>query len=189
MYLESITRKRECIIEKRKGCTIMRLRRLQRNDARYMLEWMHDDSVARYFKKDFSHKTIDDCLDFIADAQDETESIHLAIVDYKNEYVGTVSLKHIQQNTAELGIVMRNCAKGKGYSLSAISELFKYGYINRGIDTVYWCVEPQNERAVRFYDNNNFHRCTVIDKAYGYTDTEKQKYIWYCEKIWPHLHW
>lgn len=44
---------------------IMKLRKLNRDDAGRMLEWMHDDSVVHDLSTDFSQKTIEDCLAFI----------------------------------------------------------------------------------------------------------------------------
>ncbi len=157
----------------------MQLRKLQIKDAPLMHEWMHDESVVRYLKKDFSNQTIDDCMDFIRKAQDETEDIHLAIADDRDEYMGTVSLKQIRQNTAELGIVLRAAAKGKGYALFGMNEIIAYGYRTHGIKEIYWCVDPENQRAVQFYDRNNYQRCGILAQAVGYTEEEKQKYLWY----------
>lgn len=157
----------------------MRLRKLQNKDAPLMLEWMRDESIAHYFRKDFSKLTIDDCLDFISAAQTETEDIHLAIVDNQDEYMGTVSLKKIQQNTAELGIVLRAAVMGKGYALFGMNEIIEYGYRMHGIKEIYWCVDPENQRAVQFYDRNNYRRCGIPAQAVGYTEKEKRKYLWY----------
>ena len=163
--------------------TAMELRKLQTKDARNMLEWMHDDAVVRYFKKRFELSTIEDCIEFISKAQDETESIHLAIVDDNDEYMGTASLKHIQDGRAELGIAVRDCAMGDGYSAFGINAIMQYGYRNRGIDTVYWCVDPGNLRALRFYDKNEYSRYDAPSWAVGYTEEEKQKYIWYITRM------
>ena len=37
-------------------CNGIKIRNLREKDAEKMLEWMHDDSVARFFRKDFSKK-------------------------------------------------------------------------------------------------------------------------------------
>ena len=121
--------------------TGMKLRKLMAKDAPLMLEWMHDDAVVHFFKKDFGTKTLEDCNRFIAGAQDESDNIHMAIASDNDEYMGTASLKHIRQNTAELGIAVRDCAMGDGYSAFGMKAIMEYGYQNRGIDTIYWCVD------------------------------------------------
>lgn len=161
---------------------IMKVRKLRLSDAPLMLEWMHDDSVVHDLKKDFAGKTEEDCISFIVEALDETESIHLAITDDRDEYLGTVSLKHIFRNTAEFGIVLRACAIGRGYASFGMEKVIEYGCKSRGIDMIYWCVSPENKRALRFYDKNGFQRCNAPEQASGYTDEEKRKYIWYRTK-------
>ena len=38
-----------------------KLRKLEKRDANYMLEWMQDDDLIKYLKKDFKNMSIDDC--------------------------------------------------------------------------------------------------------------------------------
>lgn len=160
----------------------MILRRLKYKDSFFMLEWMHDESVVKYLKADFASKTIDDCNEFIKDSLDSSENLHLAVVDDNDEYMGTVSLKHIHENSAEFGITVRKCAMGKGYSKYAMNEIIRKGFEELHLDLIYWCVAPENKRAVRFYDKNNFLRCACPSVVHGYTKEEKERYIWYCKE-------
>ncbi len=158
----------------------MNLRKLELKDAQFMLEWMHDESVVRDLRKKFATKTIDDCINFIKTAQENSENLHLAIVDDNDEYMGTVSLKHIKGCTAEFGITVRKCAMGKGYSHYAMEKIMKIAFEKRGMNFIYWCVDPINLRAVRFYDKNGYTRCKTPNQADDYTDEEKKRFIWYC---------
>ena len=160
----------------------MKLRKLRAKDALLMLEWMHDEIVVHYLREDFAEKTINDCIRFIDEAQDEADSIHLAIVNDQDEYMGTVSLKHIRQNTAEFGIALRTCAMGGICASFGMKEILVFGYKSRGIDDVYWCVVPENQRAIHFYEKHYYQRCDIPDQAFGYTEEEKKKYIWY--RVW-----
>ena len=85
----------------------MKLRKLQINDALLMLEWMHDKSVVENMQTDFASKTIDDCRTFIENSYDENKSVHLAITDDSDIYMGTASLKNINNNNS-------NCCCGRG---------------------------------------------------------------------------
>ena len=93
----------------------MRLRKLELNDSKRMLEWMHDPFVVEKLQTNFINKTIEDCIAFINNSQND-ENIHLAIVDDNNQYMGTVSLKHITANTAEFAITVHRDVMGKGYA-------------------------------------------------------------------------
>lgn len=157
----------------------MKLRKLKKEDAPLMLEWMHDDSIVKDLRTDFSKKTLEDCLAFICMAQNSREDIHLAIANEQDEYLGTVSLKHIKNGTAEFGITIRKCVQGKGVASSAMTEILKRGFEQYLLQKIYWCVAPENNRALRFYDKNGYQRGVIPIEAQGYTEEEKNRYIWY----------
>ena len=148
-------------------------------DAPLMLEWMHDLDVVKNMKTNFVSKSLDDCLLFIKQAQNTSENLHLAIADETNIYMGTVSLKHIKNNTAEFGITVRKCAMGLGYSSFGMEQILKMGFNDLNLDTVFWCVFPKNERAVRFYDKNGYERCKCPKNVSCYSTEEIEQFIWY----------
>ena len=158
----------------------MKLRKLKTEDAPFMLEWMHDASVVHDLRTNFAVKTLEDCISFIKMAQDTNENLHLAIVDENDTYMGTVSLKHITKTSAEFGITVRKCAMGKGFSKFAMQNIIETGFKQLGLQKIYWCVAPENHRAVKFYDKNMFDRCLAPAEAQNfYTSEEITHYIWY----------
>lgn len=159
----------------------MRLRKLELKDAPLMLEWMHDKSVVEDLRTNFLTKTIEDCENFIKNSWNDCDNWNVAIVDDEDTYMGTVSLKNIKETSAEFGITVRSCAMGKGYSIWAMREAIRIGFEERGIHKIYWCVSPDNKRAVRFYDKNNFERVDAkeLDMIEGYTPEQIAAYVWY----------
>lgn len=155
----------------------MKLRKLERKDAPLMLEWMHDPTIVENLQANFAEKTLEDCIQFIDNAADSALDMHMAIADDNDEYMGTVSLKHIGQGTAEFAITVRSVAQGKGYAQYGMQKILDYGIHDLGLEAVYWCVSPENGRAVRFYDKNNYTRTEGtpcrIKQLYH------QKLIWY----------
>lgn len=158
----------------------MHLRSLEQKDAARMLEWMHDSFVVEKLQTDFAKKTMSDCKTFIANSQDN-ENIHLAITDDHDEYMGTVSLKHITEDTAEFAITVHKDAMGKGYSIWAMNEILKKGFTEYKVAKIYWCVAQDNARALRFYDKNDFPRIDSekVKIAGGYTQEKIKEYVWY----------
>lgn len=142
----------------------MRLRDLELKDAPLMLEWMHDESVVEKLRGNFREKTMDDCENFIKASWNKEQDIHLAIVNDENEYMGTVSLKSIDRvnNSAEFAITVRKAAMGRGYSWYGMEEIIRLAFEEYGLESVYWCVSRENDRAVRFYDKHNFHEALDI---------------------------
>lgn len=175
----------------------MKLRKLKEKDAGLMLEWMHDPFVVKNLQTDFTTKTIDNCRQFIVKAQDVSQNMHLAIVNDEDEYMGTVSLKHLTKENAEFAISIRKGAMGQGYSQFGMTEIIKIGFEKLGLDKIYWCVDPNNERAIKFYDKNGYKRVNPEDGLFFqnmrkhalYTEEQLKRYIWYdvCAKekqIW-----
>lgn len=161
----------------------MQLRKLQLKDAEYMLEWMHDESVVRHLSANFAAKKLDDCKKFIESSLESDSDLSLAIVDKDDIYMGTVSLKHIdkEQGIAEFAITIRKSAMGKGYSSYGMKEIIRIGLEELNLKKIVWCVSKDNERAIRFYDKNQYKRTTNIpfkSKEY-YTEEQLRTFIWY----------
>lgn len=138
----------------------MRLRQLEMKDAPFMLQWMHDSGVVENLRGNFATKNLDDCERFIRESVSDT-NVHLAIVSDEDEYMGTVSLKNIENKAAEFAITVRSEAMGRGYSWFGMKAIIEKAFVELGLDRVYWCVSRNNQRAVRFYDKHNFHE--VLD--------------------------
>ena len=138
----------------------MILRKLKIEDAPLMLGWMHDEGVVANLRGNFASKTIEDCNAFIQTSITE-HTINLAIASDIDEYMGTVSLKNIEDGSAEFAITVRKEAMGKGYSWYGMEAIINKAFNELNLDSVYWCVSRDNDRAIRFYDKHNFHE--VID--------------------------
>ena len=141
----------------------MYLRELKIEDAPLMLAWMHDESVVGKLKGNFASKTIEDCKAFITSSISE-KNIHLAIASDTDEYMGTVSLKNIEDGSAEFAITVRKEAMSKGYSWFGMEAIIDKAFNELNLESVYWCVSRLNERAVRFYDKHNFHEVVDVPK-------------------------
>ena len=136
----------------------MNLRKLRKQDAPLMLEWMHDSSVTKDLQTDFMSKEIEDCEKFITESWSDEENLHLAITDESDVYLGTVSLKNMMNDSAEFAITVRTSAMGRGIAAEAMDKIINIGFEEKKLNTIYWCVSPKNKRAVRFYEKNGYHR-------------------------------
>lgn len=156
----------------------MYLRKLKMEDAPLMLAWMHNKNVVDKLRGDFASKTIEDCEAFISNSINEKD-IHLAIATDEDEYMGTVSLKNIEDKSAEFAITVRAEAMGKGYSWFGMETILEKAFDEYGLESVYWCVSKKNERAVRFYDKHNFHEVVDIPNKVLARYKNKSDLKWY----------
>ncbi len=157
----------------------MYLRKLELKDAPLMLAWMHDKRVTEKLRTNFASKTLEDAENFIRWSWEDKDNVNLAIASDEDEYMGTVSLKHIENGTAEFAVTVRFEAMSRGYSWFGMESIIDKAFNEYGIESVYWCVSRDNARAVRFYDKHNFSEIVdlpqkVLDR---YKDVENLK--WY----------
>ena len=159
----------------------MFLRELKAEDAPLMLQWMHDESVVSHLGTNFAEKTLADCQRFIESSLTDEENLHLAVAEDGGEYMGTVSLKHIDRvrKTAEFAITVRAAAMGRGYSRFGMERILEKGIREMGLESIWWCVSPKNCRAVRFYDKCGYGRTEEVPAHILAPYPAEMELLWY----------
>lgn len=134
------------------------LRNLEEKDAPLMLEWMHDPSIACFFRFDAMSMTEEKCIEYIRAANSDENSRHFAIADENDEYLGTISLKNIdkEKKEAEYAISTRKKAHGTGATMTATKEILRIAFEELGLERVYLNVLAENTRANAFYKKVGF---------------------------------
>lgn len=136
----------------------MKLRPLEIKDAYGMLSWMHDDSINCYFATDFKNFFYEKVLGFIEKSQEDKSCLHFACVNEQDKYLGTVSLKNIDETAknAEYAISFCKLAQGTGAALFASKEILRIAFDELKLERVYLNVITENERANAFYKKFGF---------------------------------
>ncbi len=139
------------------------LRELQEKDAKLMLEWMHDADIQKGFKKNMLDATLEDAKFFckkskIPNELSDGDSLHFAIVNEKDEYLGTISLKSIsiENGSAEYAITTRKAVQGQGVAKEATGILLEKAFHEYGLHRVYLSVFADNVAAIRLYEQCGF---------------------------------
>lgn len=168
----------------------MRLRPLMPKDAQGMLSWMHDESINQIFAADFATFSEEKVLRFIESARDETLDLHRACVDDADEYLGTVSLKHIdpQAKNAEYAISFCKKAQGVGAAAFATREILRIGFEELGLERIYLNVLAENTRADRFYQKFGFvYEGTFVRHIYVRGERKDLKWYRMLKSEWKQL--
>lgn len=136
----------------------MYIRKLQEKDAPFMLEWMHDENAVEYLANNFMEMKLESCIQFIQNSKEEEENLHFAICNEQDEYLGTVSLKHIdlKNGNAEYAIAMRSSAMGTGASKVGTEKILEKAFKELKLNRVYLNVVDENIRANKFYEKIGF---------------------------------
>lgn len=132
------------------------LRALRESDAPLMLEWMQTPDIACFFRFDAAAMTEASCRTFIESANREQHSRHYAIADEADEYLGTISLKDIDGDSAEYAISTRKKAHGTGAAAQATELLFEIAFRELCLQRVFLNVLTENLRANAFYRKTGF---------------------------------
>lgn len=134
------------------------LRKLELKDIPFMLEWMHDPSIACFFRFDAQSMTEESCRQYINTVNKDASSKHYAIVDESDEYLGTISLKNIDnvKKEAEYAISTRKKVHGTGAAMAATKEVLRIAFEEIGLKRVYLNVLVANKRANAFYHKIGF---------------------------------
>lgn len=158
----------------------VQLRNLEEKDAPLMLEWMHDPSIACFFRFDAMSMTEEKCIEYIRTANSDENSKHFAIADENDEYLGTISLKNIdkEKKEAEYAISMRKKAHGTGVAMVATKVILKIAFEELGLKRVYLNVLKENARANAFYHKAGFQFDYCEENAVEIHE-EKKDLNWY----------
>lgn len=140
---------------------IVYLRKLEEKDAEGMLEWMQDAEIRKRFRFCIEDVKKEDVLRFIKAAETEPiegKSIHYAIADAHDEYLGTISLKDVDllARKAEYAISIRGKAQGMGVGTKATKKILDKAFNKFGLERVYLNVLSDNERAIHLYEKCGF---------------------------------
>lgn len=135
----------------------MKIRPLDKKDAPLIIEWMKDEDINQFFRFNAASLTLKDIHEFIEGSR-EGNHLHYAVVDDADDYLGTVSLKNIDEiaRNAEYAISMRKEAHGTGAARYATLEILGKAFNELGLERVYLNVLSENIRANRFYEKFGF---------------------------------
>lgn len=142
----------------------MQLRKLEIKDLPLIKSCMADKEIISMYYRNFTDMKDWEMEEFILSSQNDKENLHFAIASDTNEYMGTVSLKHIFKDSAELAIAVRKEAMRCGYAWFGMEEIIKVAFEELKLESVYWCVSKTNERAIHFYEKHNFHKVKDVSK-------------------------
>lgn len=161
----------------------MILRLLKEDDAKCMLDWMHDPKVNQFFRFDANSMTEEKAKDFIKQSNcdiEQKKAYNFAITDGDDEYLGTISLKDIdwEARVAEYAISMRTKAQGKGLATKATKEIIRYAFEDLGLNRVFLNVLSDNQKAIHLYEKCGF-QCEGLFKNHVNIHGENKSLKWY----------
>lgn len=160
---------------------MVNFRALKLEDIDYMFEIISDPEVSNNFVFTRFPISITKLQSFITSSWSNKDDVHFAIVDEKNEYVGTISLKNINyiDSNAEYAIVIRKKYWGKKFAFEATKFILEYGFNKLNLTKIYLNVLESNKRANTFYSKFGFNLEGSF-KNHMFIDGKYEDLNWYC---------
>ena len=136
----------------------MKLRKILYKDIPFILEWMKDSNINKYFRFNPDNINEDSIRKFIDESNGDSFNFHYAITEDDDEYLGTISLKNINNidKNAEYAIALRNKSIGTQIASVATKEILRIGFDDLKLAKVYLNVLSYNKRAIAFYEKMGF---------------------------------
>jgi diamine N-acetyltransferase len=159
---------------------MINLRQLQLKDTDGMLEWMYNAELMENFRFDASKMTREKAEEFILQSHNDLIDKHYAIVSDEDEYLGTISLKNIDQESknGEYAIALRKKVIGTGAAREATKLLLEKAFFHLELEKVYLNVLSENKRAIRFYEKYGFVKEGEF-KKHVFSNGRLQDLCWY----------
>lgn len=165
---------------------MIKLRLLEKKDAPFMIEWMHDEEIQKCFIKDMLGISLEDAEHFCEENSCYDDNLngndrHFAIVDdADDEYLGTISLKEIdlENRNCLFAISTRKKAHGTGAAFVAAGLILDKAFNEYGLNRVYLNVRADNARAFHFYEKCGF-KFEGEFRNHLYVDGEYVSWKWY----------
>ena len=128
--------------------------------------------------------TLEKAIIFIKYSFDE-ENQHFAITDSNDEYLGTISLKHISEkdHNAEFVIAARKKLWDTGFAERAATEIIHYAFHELGLHRIYLKVLADHVNARKFYENCGFDLEGEFREAVRMQDRYRDM-AWYAMLNW-----
>jgi len=148
------------------------LRPLKEIDLDEIMKWINDLEVTKYLSSfifPVSRLEEEKYLEKMMSKNDEQK--HMVIENKKGQYIGQISLIHIdwKNRNAELGIVIGNKKDwGKGYGTEAIKMVLNYGFYQMNLNNIYLWVFEYNSRGIRCYEKCGFKKDGALRKSHFY---------------------
>lgn len=126
------------------------LRPLQEKDAGLMFEWLSDQDNIQYLQLARRSFSLEDAQKYIRKSWTDTMNKHYAIVDEQDEYMGTASLKNLDEHNknAEYAITLRRKAMGRGIAGQALKQVLPIAFLDLSLHKVYSNVLSGNKKSI-----------------------------------------
>lgn len=121
----------------------------------------HSDPVVHHFWSSPAHATLEESRAYLARTL-EMSPFHWAITAEGDECLGRISLFVHRAGNAEIGVMVRRAAQGKGLMGEALRFVAAHAFAEMALVRLWADVDPDNEASLRLFERNGFAREALL---------------------------
>lgn len=118
----------------------------------------HADPVVHHFWSSDVHQSIEESVKYTADTIAVPDSYHWALTEDGGEALGRLSLFMRRGGVAEIGVIIRMAAQGKGLTSECLRHVCGFGFETLKLVRIFADVDPDNVGSLRLFERNGFER-------------------------------
>jgi [ribosomal protein S5]-alanine N-acetyltransferase len=118
-------------------------------------------------------------FDLLMDDCRKGESIHLGIaLKNSDKLIGTIGFyRGFAGNKGEIGYIIKNDFRGKGYMTDAVEEILKFGFEILSLDEIFANTEPDNAGSYKVLIKNGLNQVESDNPDYIKFSIQSEEYL------------
>lgn len=122
----------------------------------------HADPAVHHFWSGPAHGSLEETIAYTASTLAMTDARYWAITEDGGETLGRISLFMPREGVAEVGVILRTAAQGRGLTGEALRFVVDYGFGALGLHRIFADIDPDNIASLRLFERNGFIREGVL---------------------------
>ena len=121
----------------------------------------HGDEAVHHFWSGPAHASVEESRAYTRKTL-EMSLFHWAITTDGAEALGRLSLFEQRPGVAEVGVIVRAAAQGKGLVSEALGFVAAHAFSALGVFRLWADIDPENEASIRLFSRNSFEREALL---------------------------
>lgn len=132
---------------------MIKIKLLQSVDDDY-LRWINDHDVTRYLNT--KSATYDQLLKYVSFMIKSPKHFLFGIYNETGQHVGNITLNNIENNQADIGLLIGKEHWNKGYGTEALKQVIAYAFNTLGLKRVWANCNLKNVSALKIFKKAGF---------------------------------
>jgi RimJ/RimL family protein N-acetyltransferase len=122
----------------------------------------HGDEAAHRYWSTPALRSVEQTRAYIADTLTMADGRVWAVTEDGGEALGRIGLFHVRQGVAEIGLILRRSAQGRGLMGPAVGLVCGHAFTQLGYHRIVADIDPDNAASIALFERCGFQREGVL---------------------------